>query len=464
LSLVLFATGWLIPYADGHHRLSLFIGTFLAVAVCVALFAVPIRYLPAITLLVTLLIPTENPWLPPLLRGAAFGVVPLAVWIIRAPKSTQTPSGLRILACLLGVWLVLSEVFAPLHTNRGSEWLLTVGIALVFAVISTPMGFRARDFRALFLAVATVLGVYALLEGVVLHRNVLFAVIFEHSTWWQTQQLYNVSYRVTTLLGHPLFNGLVFCSAAVLAASDFVERSDKPLLAFVRLMILVGATDATHSRSAAIALGIGIIVVVAFSNGRGRGVNTRRLVLATSLVLGAVITAHGLQARDESREGQASAQTRIAVIDRASETLAHVEPFGAGPGESEAYRKMLRMPGWEVALENSYAQLAVSLGPIGALLMVALLIAVVVIGYHNELVIGEATALLAILIDMAGFNAIEDHRPLLILLALFVIVILTAARSPAAVARDRLSANNRLARRLEFATTYVRFHETRPAD
>lgn len=426
LSLALLAAGLFIPFADSRGDFSLLLACVLAATAVGLLFAIPIRSLPAVALIVTLVAPTEA-IAPHLLQGSALGLLPLVVWMIRAPRSSQTPPALRLLACLLGVWLVLSYAFAPLHTHRGSEWLVTFVIALIVTVISTPRGLNARDLRALFLTVTTALGAYALLEGFFLHHNVLFAPLFEHTTWWHTLR-YNASYRVTTLIGHPLLNGLVFSTAAVLAASDLIQRPQRSLAALVRFMILVGATDATHSRGAAIALAVGVGAVIAFSRGGARGWKTRRLVLATSFLIGAVALVYGLQARDESREGQSSAKTRITVIKRASEALAHVEPFGAGPGESDAYRKAKQLPGWETDLENSYAELIVSLGPIGALLVLVLLFAVVVVGLKNELVTGEAAALLTILVSMAGFNAIEGHKPVIILIALFVVAILTAPR------------------------------------
>lgn len=400
--LALLVAGVLIPFADSRGELHLFFEIFLVITVLGILFSVPVRFLPVIILLVTLLVPTETTLLPHTLQGAALGLLPLAVWLIRAPTATtRGPLTLRVLNYLLAAWLALSYIFAPFHTHRGLEWLVTFGLAVVFVIMRPPANFKAKDFRALFLDIATLLGVYALLEGFFLHSNVLFAKIFEHDTWWHAQR-YNASYRVTTLLGHPLFNGLVFSAAAVLAASDLVQRSRRTPLALLRFIILVGATDATHSRGAAIALAVGVIVVILFSRGRERGWKTRRLILATSLLLGAAILVYGLKARNESHEGQSSAETRITVIKRASEALHHVEPFGAGPGESDAYRKATQLPGWETDLENSYAELTVSLGPIGVLLISALLITVVFTGLRNESVTGETAALLAILIDMAG--------------------------------------------------------------
>lgn len=422
------ATGTLIPSAASGGHLSLLIGAFLVVGVVGLLFAMPIRLLPAITLLVTLLVPTEASFVPHLLQGAALGAVPLAIWIIRAPRSTQPAPVLRGLASLLGIWLILSTALTPLHTNKGLEWLFSVGLAIVFSVVCAPTGLTTRTFRALFLHVTTALGLYALLEGFILHHNPLFAVLFKHTTWWAAQH-FNASYRVTTLLGHPLVNGLVFSAAAVLSASDLVRSSHKAPARLARFLILVGATDATHSRSATLALAIGVIVVIVFSRRGGRGWGMRRLVLTVGFVLAGALLLEGLQARDASRSGQLSAEVRVAVISRAVEAVNDLGPFGAGPGESEAYRRAKRLPGWNIDLENSYAQLAVSLGPIGALLMIALFVATVVFGLQNPLVTGEAAGLLTILIAMAGFNAIEGHPPVGMLIAIFMIVIITAPRA-----------------------------------
>jgi hypothetical protein len=441
VGLVSVGLGAAVALAATHsHGLIYLIGGLTSATILGVLFAIPVRLLPSITLLVTLLIPTDTTLLPHLLQGSALGVIPLAVWMIRAPTSTTTPSILRILAFLLGAWLVLSEIFAPLHTHHGLEWLLVAGITMVFAVLTAPTGLKPQSFRSLFLAVATILGVYALLEGVFIHHNILFGFLFEHDTWWATVQG-NVSYRVTTLLGHPLINGTVFSAAAVLAASDVMQKPQRLRVALIRLMILVAAVATTHSRGAAIALAVGLLMVIVFSRGRGEGQGTRRLVLITGAILGATLLIYGLQARDESRGGQQSAAVRVNVIKRASETLHGLEPFGAGPGESEAYRTAKQLPGWQLDLENSYAEVAVSLGPIGLLLVVALLIAIVVLGLQNDLVVGEAAALFTLAVDIGGFNAIEDQKSVLVIIGLFIISIITAQRSFATSQGDYASAS-----------------------
>lgn len=423
-SLAAVATGMLITLADSNGDLGPLIGSCVAVAAVGALFAVPTRLLPSITLLITLLVPTEATFFPHLLQGATLGAVPLAVWIIRAPRLTQTPSVFRIQAYLLGVWLVLSEVFAHLRTHRGWEWLGVAIIALVLPFLRTPGDFDLRRFRAYFLTATTFLGVYALIEGFFLHSNPLFGGLFIHTVWWPRLH-FNASYRVTTLLGHPLVNGTVFSAAAVLAASSIVKKHDTPLVALLRFGILTGAVLVTHSRGPAVALAIGVAVVIVFEGRQRQGYSIRRLVLVISAIAGLAFVAIGLEARDESRQGRTSAESRVDVIPHTIETLHHVGPFGAGPGESGSYRTSLNLPGSHVALENSYAQLAVSLGPIGLLIVLALLGSVIVAGLRVESMVGEAATLLTILVAIAGYNAIEEHRIVIILISLFVIAILT---------------------------------------
>jgi O-Antigen ligase len=409
-----------------HHALAYLVGGSIVLALIPWLFVVPVRTLPAITLVVTLLVPTDIAQLPILLQGIAIGMVPLAIWIVRSPSLRASPV-IRLLALALCTWMILSEILAPIHTNRGLAWLVTAGVCLVLVSRSTPSGLEPGRFRALFLKITTVLGAYGLVEGFVLHRNILFSPLFEHATWWAALKD-NASYRITTLLGHPLVNGTVFAAAAVLAASELVERRDKPWQAYARFLILMGAVLATHSRSAAIALAVGVLVVIVFSRARRRGQRNRRMVLIISAIVGAAVILSGLQARNESSGGRASAAFRVTVLKETAEAVHMISPFGAGPGESDAYRAAVQLPGWQTTLEDSYAEVAVSLGLIGLLLVLALLVAPVVAGLQRPLVVGEAAALLTILVDIAGFNTIEGHTSVLVLVALLMISILTGVR------------------------------------
>jgi O-Antigen ligase len=424
VSLTALSLGALVSLSNGSQDVAYLIGGLGASLVVAALFLVPVGAFPGIVLLATLLIPTEVTLFPRVLQGAAIGVVPLVVWMFRTRRSVTVPGSLKVLASAFALWLVVSEVFAPVHTHHGWEWLATATIAVVFVAV-TPPPLESYKFRRSFLNLATWLGLYAVLEGFLLHSNPLFGQLLGHTAWWTAQQ-HGVSYRATTLLGHPLVNGTVFSAAAVLAAADLMERQGSPRLAWTRLAVLAAAVLATHSRGAAIALAVGVTVVIIFGHGRTRSLASRRLVLLVSAVFGAALVISGLQARNESSQGRASAAVRVAVVSRASQTLRGLEPFGAGPGESDTYRTRHQLPGSEVALENSYAELAVSLGPAGALIVLVLLLLPVIVGLRNGLVVGEAAALLTILVGITGYNAIEGHPSMLVLIGLFIASILTA--------------------------------------
>jgi hypothetical protein len=425
IALIAVGAGFLVTRV-GDSSGTYIVEGLIAALIVAGLVATPLEAFPYVVLGVTLLVPTEIPFFPRLLQGAALGIIPLTAWILRTPRKARAYPKTTGLAVFLLFWLLLSEIAGPLHTRHGWEWLITVAVALVLVVINTPQ-MDPKSFRRMFLLTATTLGAYAVLEGLVLHQNLLFGALFEHTSWWDSQQ-HGVSYRVTTILGHPLVNGTVFAAAAVLAASEIVEVRGKSTTHWVRFALLVGAVLATHSRGAAIALAVGVAVVIIFSGNHGNVQSMRRLTLLLSAVLGTIVIVSGLQARNESSQGQASANVRVTVLSRAAQAVEKLGPFGAGPGEAETYRVDNQLPGSEIPLENSYAELAVSLGPLGALLIATLLGSIIVIGLRCPLVLGEAAGLLTIMVDIAGFNAIEGHRATLVLIGLFVMAILTGAR------------------------------------
>lgn len=295
-----------------------------------------------------------------------------------------------------------------------------------------PARFDWRLVRSLFLAIATIVGIYALIEGFVLHSNPLFASLFEHTTWWHNQR-FSASYRATTLFGHPLDNGLIFSSAAVLAASDIIERRDRIGFRLARLGVLIGAVAATHARGSAIGFAVGLVAVIIFSRApvwyHIHSYSLRRVVLTMGAVAAAVALAAALQARNESSQGRGSAAVRTSVVARSMEALRGHEPFGVGPGEVDSYRQRTGLSEANLPLENSYAEMAVSLGPIGALLGVMLLLTIVGVGLRHAAVVGEAAALLTILVDLGGYNGLQAVRPVLVLISLLTIAIFSGRRA-----------------------------------
>ena len=416
------AIGAIVPLAASHHALGyLMAGAATAAAVGV-LFVLAVNSLPTITIFAMLLVPIEATQVPLAARGIALSAIPLAVWIIRAHRGKLCPQPLIVLALLFASWLALSEALAPLHTRRGLEWLVIAAIALVAPIVATPRGLDPRRFRGLFLTVMTVIAVYGVVEAL-LRRNVLFGWLYDHSSWWPGLQQ-GGSYRITTVLGHPLVNGTLFAAAGTLAASELMEHRGRPARSVARLAVLVAAVLATHSRGAAVALGSGVALVIIFTRVRWRGQDLRRLVLVIMSVAAVGLLVTGLRARDDSHAGQASAALRVSVLSATADLLHTLGPLGSGPGSSQTYAEMVA-PTTSGRLENSYAELAVSLGIGGALLAIGILLTPVGLALLRPSAVGEGAALLSIAIAIAGYNAIEAHPTILVVLAVFLIAALT---------------------------------------
>ena len=181
---------------------------------------VPVRSLAVISLLTTLLVPMSSSLLPLSVQDTAVGVIPLAVWFAREPPQPGRRASTYLLGTAFLAWILFAEAAAPLHTRRGFEWLVTAGVCLSGACIRQPLMRDPTIVRRWFLRITTAGACYAVVEGFLLHRNVAFAFLFRGTQWWAPQHA-SVSYRVTTIFGHPLVNGLVFAVGGTFAAADF---------------------------------------------------------------------------------------------------------------------------------------------------------------------------------------------------------------------------------------------------
>ena len=395
-----------------------------------ALAVLPVRHLPPLALLLVLLVPTEALPLPDRLQGAPLAMLPLLVWALRTRRGARhaVPAVTRACAGALVLWLCLSEALAPDRTNAGLLWWVTALAAV--GVVATARGeLDAARLRTVLLTVTSALGAFALVEAFVLHANPLYdrfyaladVPLLQH---WST-------YRATTTLGHPLVNGSVFAVAAILALDDLMARG-RTRWGVVRALLLLGGIAATGSRTAFAAFALAAVVLILVRRGpRTSGV--RRALLAVAGVGAVLVLAQGLVGRSESTEARASVAVRAALVERTQQAMEGRGVLGAGPGEAEATRRARHLTGSELPLESSYAQLAVGLGLGGLALFVATFGTLVVAGLRREETAGDAAAMLALLTSIGGYNALEGHLQLLVLLALLSAVVL-ARRTQAAPA------------------------------
>ena len=168
-----------------------------------------------------------------------------------------------------------------------------------------------------------------------------------------------------------------------------------------------------------LAAALAVPLVILFER-QAVGEVSRRLVGIAVVITVAGVLASLVAGRNESEEGARSAEVRLAMIERARIALEGTTVFGAGPGQAQQYRVARRLADTDTPLENSYANLAVSLGPVGMALFVALLLSVVAAGFRGGTSVGDAGAMLAVLVAAGGFYAFESAGvSLFVLLAVF---------------------------------------------
>ena len=248
----------------------------------IALSFVARDWLPALALLAVLFVPTTDLPLPSVGRELSVGVIPLAVWIARSHPPMRRLRFTRSVGAALGGWLLLSEIFAPIRSKGGVEWLLMMLASVVLVAVAAGDEVDISKVRRLYVGVTSGLGVLAVLETYALRSNLLYGGLYARATPPLVQHWSH--YRATTLLGHPLVNATVFASALALTVSHFVSRRRPSWLALLQMLCLVGGLAATDSRGGALAAGVGILVALVFSGGRPHASSRRLIALAITVV------------------------------------------------------------------------------------------------------------------------------------------------------------------------------------
>jgi hypothetical protein len=126
-----------------------------------------------------------------------------------------------------------------------------------------------------------------------------------------------------------------------------------------------------------------------------------------------------LASRFDSVESQQSSAFRSSVLTNIEQAQRGLGWFGSGPGSAQLWRIHLGFnPLW--TMENSWADAAVSLGTMGAVLMAMVFLIFISRGLLEPKAVPEAGALLALTLASAGFNALEVTPSLLVLMALLM--------------------------------------------
>lgn len=393
---------------------------FLVVGVVALLFGIallleaPLRILPALALAGFALVPVKQLPFPGEPGTLSPGLLVTSVWIARHASSRRRRDGNQDIAgavmLLLAGTIVVTAVLSASRWNSAT-WALSF-IALGLAPIALLRGSdrRTRDLLVLvWIRLGAVLGVWAIVEATVLHRNPILDWAY-HTAQPPVLQVWS-TYRATTTLGHPLVNALFFSLSSVLCYSEWKRRGGG--VALLCLAATIGGLLATSSRGGVLAVIVGVAVYTAVQTLSMNSVRSGRLGMPVVVIalLAAGIFGVAILHRTNSSEGQSSSDFRRTTLTDGVALARRSPLLGVGMGNTDAARKSAATGKFRnVGLENSWVELIVGLGIPGAMLMAFFLARPVAAAARS----GDAAAAALVCtycVMAASFNLLEQNRP-----------------------------------------------------
>jgi hypothetical protein len=248
-------------------------------------------------------------------------------------------------------------------------------------------------------------------------------VEFVHGTSFflapQMEGMAGTTGRLTSLLGHPLDNGLIFVSVIPFSLALFMETGQKRYL--YALGVLLAGLILTLARGSWLALAIGVLAMVSLLALRGR----MKSALALTVALGILAAVPGVSSVvvkrfETSEEGPHSSWGARREAIPVALSIVHDYPlFGVGPFNDQYYRVAytsdVRAEQW--SFEDSYLALWVDFGYIGVSLLLLLGLTFMRIGLFSpwrqgplEIYrVAAVTAFISLTVNMATFN-FNDNR------------------------------------------------------
>ncbi|HWI31639.1 MAG TPA: O-antigen ligase family protein [Microbacterium sp.] len=408
----------------------------------VAVFLVPVHWIPTITLGVlalfpTRLIPNDGPFnaLPPL-------AILLGIWVLRRVVLGQRPPGdvgdppetarmgprfaVYATAGLLAIWLVVSVV-----TTGGTEtslgWTMSFLAGALLPILVFDARAEARLLSTAFLVLGALVGAYTVLE-MLLGGSPIYGSI--SAALGVTQEFGFSVYRARAAFTHPLFAAAFLCIPAAMGIGRWLTSGKR--WALVCGLLSTAGVVATVSRGSIVAIGVmvGFALLVSPVFIGWQNISRWLQLLAMTVIGGIAVLNFGpLMERAESIESQLSAGVRERAVTVALDAAAYSGWLGTGPGTSGETGRLFDT----IIIENSMLQLLVSIGLPGLLLFVLLLGSLVWSAWsHNDL--GVILALVAYSVAISGFNSLDGVRNMHIIIGFLVILSLHAGTSaPASV-------------------------------
>jgi O-Antigen ligase len=383
---------------------------------------IPVRWLPPLALVSALVLPYEVTKWP-------VALLPMVVWLMRSEPVRLRSRVVRWGALCLGSWLLLAAAFATVHSRSGFIWVIAALCSVVWPMVRGAKLPDPAQLKEVFLSLTSALAGFAIIEKFLLESNPIYGPLYVSGG---DPIIQGHTYRATTLLGHPLVNGAIFATAAVLAVDEALTRH-AGRASLLRVLLLLSGLAATVSRgsTAAAVLGIGLLILIR------RGAMTsalRKVAVTLSMVVAGVAFVGGLAARNSSIEGQRSTQVRTALVEETKRALRGHELLGVGPGEVENYRQKFGLRHFDsreqattnIALESTYAELLVGLGIPGVAFFLVVIVGAMTSALRSELLVGPGCALLTYALALGTFKT-EGHVQLLVVLGLLLSLTATAS-------------------------------------
>lgn len=431
--LMLIGTCWILV-SYGFVTATLVVGSILVLCV---LYLLPVATLPSVALALFVLIPVGYvPSVPPVIgRYLSPAILVVAIWTLRSlrrrtPRSgkvsrpwTLTSIGLLALAALSTLWSI-----DPLRTLL---WSATTGLALLApALLASRSDETSRHYLIrTWLWLGAGIGLMAIVEGATgqtflgaLYSNPAGVGIGVNQNW--------SSIRATTTLGHPLMNGTFLASTAAFGIMSAIKHRSR-LAGLSGGLATVGAVF-TVSRSAVAGLLSGLIIGVVLILSSKHMTLTRKLLWSLVSILIAVAAAASplISERSASAEGSSSAETRGMLLDMAIE-IAGVDGYtGSGAGSSQP---RATQAGLSLSIENSYGGVLVSLGVLGLVLFVSLVLGLVVAAARRPAP-EIAASVVAFAVSAAAYPLVDNVPTALILLGLLANLLFSQSRQPTGLA------------------------------
>jgi hypothetical protein len=400
----------------------------------------------AMTLLPNVALPSISLWLLVLVpfgyisitagvgRYLSLAVVAVGIWLLRIVLAEDRD----FFRFALRGWLVIAPVLLMLLVStmcseygRTSVMITWSAVFVICVVAPALVGQVATDdvwpkVQVTFACVGMFLGVLALSEYLLQFNPWRYFLSSDvASKTWSV-------FRARTSLGHPLTTSMVASVALAVCLFPGVSRS--------RWLFRAGAVGAlvalvlSVSRGGVVAVAAAAVVGLLSSQPKDQGsepgkIGSRRgwTFLLVAAVTAMAVLSPLLSQRRVSGEGLVSVSMRSQIFSNSWLLVMERPVTGFGPGISSLIYEQRY---GEFSIENSALQLMVSIG-IPAFLLVSVGLTIVVRTAMRRSRAGVAAGLVAFLVSVAGYNALDSNPALLAVLAPLVYCAVSPARFPA---------------------------------